>query len=69
MESLDAGSLTDEDFDGLLAAIGMAGGDGVALPDSMAEINALLDLATPDLREALLSAFLDRLLRPAEIPL
>jgi glutamate/tyrosine decarboxylase-like PLP-dependent enzyme len=65
VESLDAASLTDEDFDGLLAAIGMAGGDGVALPESMAEINALLDLASPDLREALLSAFLDRLLRPA----
>ena len=64
VESLDAAALTDEDFDGLLAAIGMAGGDGVGLPDSMAEINALLDLATPDLREALLSAFLDRLLRP-----
>jgi sphinganine-1-phosphate aldolase len=63
--SLDAASLTDEDFDGLLAAIGMAGGEGVALPESMAEINALLDLATPDLREALLTAFLDRLLRPA----
>ncbi len=66
VESLDAAALTDEDFDGLLAAIGMAGGDGggVGLPESMAEINALLDLATPDLREALLSAFLDRLLRP-----
>ena len=43
----------------------MAGGDGVGLPESMAEINALLDLAVPALREALLSAFLDRLQRPA----
>ena len=34
------------------------------LPESMAEINALLDLAVPALREALLSAFLDRLQRP-----
>ncbi|MEO7352672.1 MAG: aminotransferase class V-fold PLP-dependent enzyme [Marmoricola sp.] len=68
VESLDAHSLTHEDFDGLLAAIGMAGGDGggVGLPESMAEINALLDLATPDLREALLTAFLDRLLRPTD---
>ena len=31
----------------------------------MAEINALLDLAAPALREALLTAFLDRLQRPA----
>jgi glutamate/tyrosine decarboxylase-like PLP-dependent enzyme len=65
VESLEAATLTDADFDGLLAAVGMAGGDGVAIPDSMAEINALLDLATPDLREALLAAFLDRLQRPA----
>ena len=63
--ALDAATLTDDDFDGLLAAVGMAGGDGVGLPESMAEINALLDLAVPALREALLSAFLDRLQRPA----
>jgi hypothetical protein len=30
----------------------------------MAEVNALLDLAVPALREALLIAFLDRLSRP-----
>ena len=67
VQALDAATLSDEDFDGLLAAVGMAGGDGpgVGLPDSMAEINALLDLAAPSLREALLSAFLDRLQRPA----
>lgn len=64
VQSLNPAALSDEDFDGLLAAVGMAGGDGVGLPDSMAEINALLDLATPDLREALLTAFLDRLMRP-----
>ena len=38
--------------------------DGRRLPDRMAEINALLDLAAPALREALLVAFLDRLTRP-----
>ncbi len=68
VQALDASSLSDEDFDGLLAAIGMGpgteGGASVALPESMAEINALLDLAAPALREALLTAFLDRLLRP-----
>ncbi len=62
--ALDAATLSDDDFDGLLAAVGMAGGDSVGLPESMAEINALLDLASPALREALLSAFLDRLQRP-----
>jgi len=63
--SLSAASLTDDDFDGLLAAVGMAGEGGVGMPESMAEINALLDLADPALREALLTAFLDRLSRPA----
>jgi glutamate/tyrosine decarboxylase-like PLP-dependent enzyme len=68
VRALDAATLSEEEFDGLLAAVGMSGGDGddrsVGLPDSMAEINALLDLAAPALREALLTAFLDRLLRP-----
>ena len=30
----------------------------------MAEVNAMLDLASPAMREALLVAFLDRLARP-----
>jgi glutamate/tyrosine decarboxylase-like PLP-dependent enzyme len=64
VQALDPHDLSDEDFDGLLAAVGMAGGGGVGLPESMAEINALLDLAAPALREALLVAFLDRLTRP-----
>ena len=61
-------ALTDADFDGLLAASGLvgAGDDGdLALPDRLAEVNALLDLAAPAMREALLVAFLDRLSRPA----
>ena len=60
-------ALTDADFDGLLAASGLVGaGDdgGLALPDRLAEVNALLDLAAPAMREALLIAFLDRLSRP-----
>jgi glutamate/tyrosine decarboxylase-like PLP-dependent enzyme len=64
VQALDPADLSDEDFDGLLAAVGMAGGDTVGLPESMAEINALLDVASPALREALLVAFLDRLTRP-----
>jgi glutamate/tyrosine decarboxylase-like PLP-dependent enzyme len=67
VQALDAAALSDADFDGLLAAIGMAGDGGVGLPESMAEINALLDLAAPALREALLTAFLDRLTRPSRL--
>jgi hypothetical protein len=63
VRALDPTSLGEDDFDGLLAAVGM-GGDGAALPDRMAEINAILDIAAPALREALLVAFLDRLARP-----
>ncbi len=66
VRALDPTALSDEDFDGLLAAVGMGASDtGTAvLPKRMAGINALLDLATPPLREALLIAFLDRLSRP-----
>lgn len=65
--ALDPETLTDADFDGLLAAAGMTGdptAGGFALPERRAEINALLDLASPRLREAVLVAFLDRLARP-----
>jgi sphinganine-1-phosphate aldolase len=65
--TLDPSALSDDDFDGLLAASGLVGGSddgGLALPERMAEVNALLDLASPALREALLVAFLDRLSRP-----
>jgi glutamate/tyrosine decarboxylase-like PLP-dependent enzyme len=67
VRALDPATLTDVDLDGLLGAVGMAGTEGrsMALPESMAEVNTLLDLAGPALREALLVAFLDRLTRPA----
>ncbi|MDP3967163.1 MAG: aminotransferase class V-fold PLP-dependent enzyme [Nocardioides sp.] len=68
IRALDPAALTDADFDGLLVAAGLVpadGGDGtLALPDRMADVNAMLDLASPRLREALLIAFLDRLQRP-----
>ena len=68
IEALDPDALSDADFDGLLVAAGLVGaGDGpggLALPDRMAEVNAMLDLASPRMREALLVAFLDRLQRP-----
>jgi glutamate/tyrosine decarboxylase-like PLP-dependent enzyme len=66
IEALDPHALSDADFDGLLAASGLVGGgDGLALPERMAEVNALLDVAAPRMREALLVAFLDRLSRPS----
>jgi sphinganine-1-phosphate aldolase len=65
IEALDPDALTDADFDGLLVAAGLVGGDDLALPDRMAEVNAMLDLASPRMREALLVAFLDRLQRPS----
>ena len=67
IESLDPAALTDADFDGLLAASGLVGEDSggeLALPSRLAEVNAMLDLASPAMREALLIAFLDRLTRP-----
>ncbi|MFS3129018.1 pyridoxal phosphate-dependent decarboxylase family protein [Nocardioides sp. Bht2] len=67
IEALDPTALSDADFDGLLAAAGLLGTSddgGLALPTRMAEVNALLDVAAPAMREALLVAFLDRLSRP-----
>ena len=64
IEALDPAALTDEDFDGLLAASGLvaASADGdLELPTRMAEVNAMLDVASPgDARGAA-----DRVPRPA----
>jgi hypothetical protein len=67
--ALDPAALSEEDFDGLLAASGLLAdaSAGLALPDRMAPVNAMLDVASPALREALLIAFLDRLSRPARV--
>jgi glutamate/tyrosine decarboxylase-like PLP-dependent enzyme len=60
--------LTDEDFDALLLAGGLAGEVGelgvVTLPEKMAPVNVLLNASGPALREALVVAYLDRLFRP-----
>ncbi len=74
LRTLDPATLDDDGFDLLLAAGGLAGeggsaGEGgVALPERMAPVNALLDVAPPALREAVLVAFLDRLARPTPSP-
>jgi hypothetical protein len=62
---VDPATLDEAAFDGLLQVAGLAGeGGALALPDHLAEVNALLDVTPPALREALLLAVLDRLLRP-----
>lgn len=63
--AIDPDSLDDTQFDQLLALAGLGGDEPgeVALPDAMAPVNALLDVAPPALREALLIAFMDRLTR------
>lgn len=62
--ALDPAGLDDAALDGLLAIAGLAGdGGAVQVPERMAEVNALLDIAPPPLREALLTAVLDRLTR------
>ncbi|RLV56370.1 aspartate aminotransferase family protein [Aeromicrobium phragmitis] len=62
-QATDPAELDDAAFDGLLELAGLGGGGAVALPERMAPVNALLDVAPPRLREALLVAFLDRLTR------
>ncbi|KRB78050.1 pyridoxal-dependent decarboxylase [Nocardioides sp. Root190] len=64
LQTLDAATLGDDEFDILLAAGGLATGGELGLPERMAPVNALLDAAPPALREAVLVAFLDRLARP-----
>lgn len=61
--AIDPQTLDDAAFDGLLALAGLGGEGGVTVPDRMAPVNALLDVAPAALREALLIAFLDRLSR------
>ncbi|MEB3369970.1 pyridoxal phosphate-dependent decarboxylase family protein [Saccharopolyspora mangrovi] len=63
LEGLDPDALTAEEFGELLAAAGMGGGAG--LPERMAEINAMLAIARPALRERLLQEFLGFLYRPS----
>jgi sphinganine-1-phosphate aldolase len=62
IRTVDLRSLDDDTFDDLLA---LAGVDRFgALPDRMALVNSLLDVATPPVRQALVIGFLDRLARP-----
>ena len=62
---LDASALDDAGFDRLLGLAGLADEGGLVLPERMAPVNALLDAAPIALREQLVTAFVDRLSRPA----
>ena len=63
---LDAATLDEATFAALLGQAGLAGADGgIALPERMAPVNALLDVLPPALREALLLGVIDRLARPS----
>jgi glutamate/tyrosine decarboxylase-like PLP-dependent enzyme len=57
---LDLGSLAPEQLGGLLATVGV---DGARLPDRMAEINGILNVLPPAIREKLLVEFLNDLYR------
>ncbi|GAB3462159.1 pyridoxal phosphate-dependent decarboxylase family protein [Actinophytocola sediminis] len=59
--ALDPDSLTPEQFAGLLAAGGL---DGAAVPKRMAEVNTMLSVASPGLRERLLVEFLSAMYTP-----
>lgn len=65
----DPATLDEAAFDGLLRAAGLAGEGGeLALPERFAQVNALLNLAPPGVREALLLAVLGRMLQPPPDP-
>ena len=65
VRALDPAALSDDDFDGLLAAAGLpVGGDGLACPTGWPRSTRCSTSPRRALREALLVAFLDRLSRP-----
>ncbi|MEI2779075.1 MAG: aminotransferase class V-fold PLP-dependent enzyme [Tetrasphaera sp.] len=63
LAAIDPGRIDDAALDGLLAAAGLTGAEGLTLPQRMAPVNALLDSAPPRVREQLLLGVLDRLTR------
>lgn len=63
VHTIDPTELDEGSFDALLALAGLDTSGELGLPSQMAPINALLNIAPPRLREALLIAFLDRLTR------
>lgn len=66
VDSLNPRAMDAAEFDAVLIAAGLAEGPEarVVMPERMAQIHAVLDRASPVVREALLVAFLERLARP-----
>ncbi|MDV3223335.1 pyridoxal phosphate-dependent decarboxylase family protein, partial [Intrasporangium sp.] len=64
--AIDPEHLDEETFTALLGVAGLTDGSGgLALPQRMAPVNALLDVLPPEVREALLLGVIDRLARPS----
>jgi sphinganine-1-phosphate aldolase len=61
-QGLDPDRVDEAGFDALLSMAGLEPGAG--LPERMAPVQAILDACPARVREALLVAFLDRLMRP-----
>ena len=61
--SIDPSSFTEETFSQMLGMVGMQGG---ALPERMAEINEILNALPPQLREKLVTEFMNELLKYRE---
>jgi glutamate/tyrosine decarboxylase-like PLP-dependent enzyme len=59
LDSLDPEKLSDADIEGMLAMAGIGGGS--SLPERTAEINAVLNLLPPAVREKLLTAYVNNL--------
>ncbi|MET0695274.1 MAG: aminotransferase class V-fold PLP-dependent enzyme [Propionibacteriaceae bacterium] len=60
VRTLDLRQFDDDTLDGLLDFIDVEIGPGMVLPDRMAPLNALLDVASPPVREAIMIGVLDR---------
>jgi sphinganine-1-phosphate aldolase len=66
--ALTPADLTPDTIATVAAGLGLGGGDGSPLPARQAVINTVLDLATRPMREAMTTAFLSLLQRPAYPP-
>ncbi len=64
VRTVDLRHLDESRMDDLLELAGLDPGPGMALPDRMAPVRAMLDAATPPVRQAVLVAILDRQSRP-----
>jgi sphinganine-1-phosphate aldolase len=64
IRTVDLRTLDDPALDAILELAGLDSGVGMALPDRMAPLNAILDVASAPVRQALVIGIMDRRLRP-----